>query len=469
MEDRQDTQKVREMIGRGAPRIVPRTASYHTSSSYDATRPDYVFWDRLRRGKKQDYLMGGLFADPITRQLASWVFGKGIVADVEADDNTAAALNDFFSDNIQTLIAAYKDSLGLGDAYLHIDITGDLTRISPDQVEAMVSPAGSLNVIGYRVTTQLDEALIKDEYASGMRTIITKRKVGETTEVYPLPGGVIPIIHIASGRGANELYGHPYVEALLRLMQRYDKVINKSLDGVEVMGNPLPTIEGVDDPQGQLDLMATATETYIDADGTQKTREVIDFSTLPFVIVGKGGSFSFTSPGTFTGDAEKMLGILFLLMLQHSGVPEWAWGGAIASSKASVDAQMPAFELLIELLRLELTPIFLTMCEKFLTMYSFVVPGLNPEAEIRLNYPPVRADDRAIRLQEVKFGRDESLLTRETALGQLNLVDDPSAEIAARDAEDAGMVDPIDAALANALKNDQMMDNHPANEAEGEA
>ncbi len=448
-----------EMIGRTGRAYA--ASSYFAHTTVDWTQVDYGFWDQLRRGKKADYDIGGLFARPISRTLAHWSLGKGITPEVEdASDDTETALQVFVQENLVTLIETTEDSLGLGDAYLVVNPDGTLTRVAPNQVEPLVEPAGSQNVVGYRITAKLETQTIVDEYRLTGRTVTVKEGGKETPTRYPNLIGLLPVIHWPCEREANELFGHPYYEQLLRLFGRYNRAINKALDGVEAMGNPLPVVNGAKNPEEILRMLSFGRTTpYIDQDGKEQVIPVVDFSQIPVAVLGEGASFDFAAPKPFTGDAGKMLEFLFLLMLQATGIPEWVWGGAIASSKASVDAQYPAFENLIDGLRLKLRGPLMETMRVYLATIALYTPRISPSASVVLKFGSVVAEDRKQKLEEIKAAREDAqgpLIRRETALRLLNLVDDPEAEVKAaqeeaderREAEQ----DPIDKALADALR-----------------
>jgi 2'-5' RNA ligase len=85
------------------------------------------------------------------------------------------------------------------------------------------------------------------------------------------------------------------------------------------------------------------TETRLLPNGETETNTYIEFSSKQVVYLGENGTFKYASPGQFTGDTMNILQIFFYLIIQHTEMPEFIWGGAIASSKASAEVQMPPF------------------------------------------------------------------------------------------------------------------------------
>ena len=431
----------------------------------DETIPDYEFYDRLRRGKAKGYTLGGLFAKRIERVIASWVLGGGVtvtLADDEAPDAAAeytnsaleafvAGLLDAGQDNSDAeqpltddddrtgsqLMATYKDALGLGDQYLIINADASLSMPSPDTVTVKRDPLNYRRVVSVAVQTRLDGHVITDEYRADGRTVTVKK--GErvlSTQQYQNLLGVIPVVHVAYDRSGNETYGHPIHEELRPLYDQYDDLIYKQLDGAKLLGNPLLTFAGMEDINAVINANDTAEDDqYYDKDGNLTNRKQLKIDSNAVLLIGKGGSASFTAPPVgFTEDTKTALKSLFLLLLDHTGIPEFIWGGEMGSARASSDTQMSQFVKDIEGWRLDAGGWIVRLCKLWLMTKALTDPQI-VVGRLALEWPPLVQEDKEIRLKYVELGRKESLLSDETALGLLDLVDDPAAEAEAARAE----------------------------------
>ena len=425
---------VAEIIGRTTSAYARPIAAARGSA--DWTRPDYAFWSRLRRGKEPGYEIGGLFAKRIAEIDAEWTLGRGVTLTTDNPDIDAQFVG-FVRDNLDTLMMWRKDASALGDAYLIVNGDGSLSAASAETVEIMTDPLDYKRVTGYRVTTRLEDATICDEYRLDGRTVTIEAKGQVQAFEFGNPLGMLPVVHLANDREGNEIYGHPIYEGLLRLMARYDDVLQKSLDGVEVMGRPIPVAEGLSDPALAQQQNSSRTETVYNEDGTAVQVPVVDFEDLTMLWLGEGGTFKFAAPGSFSADSVAMLQILFYLMLEHIGIPEWAWGGAISSSKASVDAQMPAFVRYLEGRRTQIQAALLKLADVWLAVQRLT--GVVAAVEISIEWPALEGRDDQQLMAKIKLARDQGLLTDETTLRLLELVDDPAAEVAA--AADAAQTD----------------------------
>lgn len=362
---------VSEIIGR---ETTPEKTLYVTSGLYsglrktvDETRADYAFWDKLRRGKLPGYRFGGLFCKPITEIIASYTLGDGIEVGLNIDEEnerveyTNALLQKLVDREHGTLLGVEVDRLALGDQWVFVNADGSLSIPSPDTVVAEYDPIDYRTLRAVTIRTRLEESDIEDRYTAEDRTVTVTWKAavdghqsGEKQQaVYKNLIGRIPAVHMPNDRAANETNGRPIYEGLLHLFSRYDDLLEKAVDGVELMGNPIPVFEGMENIRETVKANATSSPSeYIDRDGVTQERVEIRFDQQAALFVGKGGSFKFAAPPTgFSEDIRNVLKSLFLLMLDHTRIPEFLWGGAIASSKASAETQLPPFIQFIEMRR----------------------------------------------------------------------------------------------------------------------
>lgn len=430
-------EQVSELIGRISHRV--RFNYLRVRPTVDYTQTDYEWYDKFRRGQQPGYEIGGLFGEPMANIIASWSLGDGFNID-GGNQRTGEAIDEFLSEHLQTLVETAEDYLSLGDAYLIVNADGSLTRLSPEQVEIERDELDMHTVLSVTVRTQNESVEIEDIYTPAQRTVRIKRGNAEIEEqTFPNLIGRIPIVHFANDRGANETNGHPYFEALLTLFAEYDDAARKGLDGVKIMGNPVPVAEGLEDPEGAKELNATYTDTYTDREGNTQTEHVTELSPNEILYFGAGARFHFAAPGPFADNTVAMLKNLFYIMLQFAKIPEWVWGGAIASSMASVQAQAPAFVKFIGGRRRKLERPIKDLLEIYLTTLGLFRPGIAIETGLKIEWPELMPIDREILLKWVMWLEQRELITAETALRLADVVKDVQAEVEAaqQEAEDA--------------------------------
>jgi len=469
---RRPRQVVSEIIGRVSVRALVWRST--PTKTVDTTQTDYEFWDKLRRGKQAGYEFGALFCQPLVQIVSSHVWGDGPQlalaegagpdATPETDDRayTDALLARWVAQQSGMFLDVLQDDYALGDQYLIVNqADGTISIASPEAVEVERDPLDWRTIRKVTITTRTEDAEITDEYRTDGRTVtVTWQKAADghhagQKQVFQFQNliGRLPVVHWANDRGGNETNGRPIYEALLKLFSRYDDLIVKALDGAELMGNPLPTFEGMENINETIDVNATSEdETYTDTAGASVSRKMLAFDRLAAVFVGKGGRFDFKSPQRgFTEDIRNMLKSLFLLMLDYSRVPEFLWGGAIASSKASAETQMPPFAQYVTFKRGQLEGIgaddllgtaaeggLLELADVWLRVRALFDRRV-VVAPVACTWPEIMGEDEALQLEKIKYADGTGKLTAQTTLELLDLVDDAASEIkkAEKETEDA--------------------------------
>jgi hypothetical protein len=175
-------------------------------------------------------------------------------------------------------------------------------------------------------------------------------------------------------------------------------------------------------------------------DKTGETEEYIEFDSDQVVALPGEGEFKYAAPGQFAGDTEKLLGLLFYLIIQSSEVPEFVMGNAISSSKASAETQMPVFIQFIQKKRGEAEEWIRELCEIVLAMIGAVdlmarVENFSDDFEIE--WEDLTTEDGELTIKAIDFASTKGWITRETGLSRLPglKIKDVTAELRAADKE----------------------------------
>lgn len=469
---------VSEIIGRTTTPFsrIPNT----WRKTVDATVPEYAFWSSLARGKEPGYELGALFCKRIAEIDAEWMLGDGFTIDSDNPD-VDELVAEFVDDELDTLMTWRKDSSKLGDSYIIVNPDASLTLVSPDTAEIITDPLDYTTVIGYRFTTVLDAATVIDEYRLDGRTVTFQKmngtrlfgsdKVIESTSIqFENLIGMIPVIHLPNDRDTNEIYGHPMYEALLTLFGRYDDVLQKTADGVEIMGRPIPVAEGLEDPEEAMRINSTHTEPVTDADGNEQEVPVVDFEDLTMLWLGTGGSFRFASPNPFSEDSLNVLKMYFYLMSEHTGIPIWAWGVEVAGGIGgdSVSAQMPAFIRYLKGRRTQTQKAVKLLINIWLATKRLIEPVTQVD-KFKVLWPELEKQNGELELKKIAQASLDGLVTKETELRLLDLVDDPAAEVKAAQEEAKTAEEAMSAAVDAEIQrmNQQDQQNNPDNQSDG--
>lgn len=421
-----------------------RSATQRWRSSYRTpttnwTRSDYDYYNRLYRGQVKGLEVSALLLKPIISKLTSWTLG--VVPNWKTENETSQeALMDWWNDHHPDILRAWRDALKVGDSVLVINSDLSVTRLPPECVDPIVADDDYANVIGWRVTQVLEHPettqrmTVIDEYYVDRR--IHRVEVDGTMrseETYPNLLGRIPLVMIANQPDPGEFFGHAEAEALLPLLHKYGEVLEAAIEGNVLNGRPTPVLlfETVDDLE-KFDEENATIEVQELPDGTSQRVKTygIDLSQL---MVASGADFKYESPGQFTDDVAKLLEILFYLLLQHAEIPEFMFGNAIPSSKASADAQLAPFIEYIKARRGEMAGWLTEIAEIALGYLALVTPGVTAETPM-LQWEALDQDDGDLTLQTLQWAYMEGLIDRKTAL-QLAPVEIDNIDQVLNDAE----------------------------------
>lgn len=461
----------------------------------DSVAKDVVFWDSLRRGLAPGFEVSGpSFCLPATQTITSYVYGKGITAHlmetaVNAADarqrvNEAAIseangkplqnkrnavkssltalpkakpnpnnddrvawtnlqIQNMLKRNQAFLLAATVDLYCLGNQYIVINPDCTFSIASPETVTVEYSASDYRRPLRVIITTKTQTAKVQDTYTDTQRTVTIQYYDARGTQVHEYENliGRIPIVHWPNDRSANEIYGRPIYEAGLPIMWRYDNLINNIIEGVTLLGTPIPAFVGLDNPE-QTKQLNSEQYNYLDENGTQQTGWITRLDRQTGLYLGKGGDAKMLSTNVgFTKDSLDALRQLFLLWLNQTHIPELIWGGAINSSKASAETQMPPFIQYINFRRLmlegqgadpalgiEANGGLLELIDIWLRTYKLLNPNI-VVAPVHIEWPEVDIMNDQLRYMWGTYLSGTGKITDETTLRMSGYVKDPAAEV----------------------------------------
>jgi hypothetical protein len=407
----------RELIGAAKRYVIRFRGLWSTETQQDAAQPDYAYWDKARRGKAAGLEISGLLLKPLASKIASYVLGSE--PRWKCDDSTGQKrLNEWWSANHAQLLRTFEEALNLGDFYLVVNADLSVTLIPPHLVTPLVDERNFSKRIGWRIEqsfshpTDIGRTMtIINEYTAEKRveTIISDRQQA-TTRTYRNLIGRLPVIHIPNRKGTDEEFGRPEAEAVIPLLQKYGAIFDAAVKGNIRQGRPTPVIEEMGDKAAVdafFERYGKTVRRELD-DGTVEEYTVIDFDLDGLVALPGTSKFSYKSPASMIRDVEGLLGLLFYLYLQHTEIPEFVWGNAIASSKASAEAQMPPFIKWLEKRRGLIEMWMMEIARVVLAYHSVFETQINAQAKIGIQWQPLNEEDGNLVLNAVKYAHNET-------------------------------------------------------------
>lgn len=400
--------------------VTRRFRSTFRTPSHDWGRSDYSFWRKAYYCQSRGLEISGLFIKPLVNKIAGWTLGR---APIWKTGNAAgdAALQDWMAAHHAELVDALRGSLKQGDQFIIVNSDLSLAMPPPETVDPLVAEDDYSRIIGWRVTQVFAHPqtnarmVVTDEYYADRRVQRVEINSSLRREtVYPNLLGRVPVVLVANQTQDGETFGHAEAEALLEVLQRYGEIFEAAIEGNITQGRPTPVASFA--TQADLDKfweLYGENETQTLPDGATETTPRLDVD-LSQLLTLTGATFEYKAPGSFTQDTERLLGLMFYLILEHTELPEFVFGNAISSSKASTETQMPVFERFIELRRAQAARWLNETAEIVLGYLSLTTPGITA-ATPTLQWP-VLAQDKRLTLDTLVWALREGLLDDETAL-----------------------------------------------------
>lgn len=406
--------------------IVRRSIIRSTAPTFSWSRPNYTYWDNIYYCREPGFEVSGLFVKPIVSKIAAWVLGRQPIF-ICKNKNSQKYLADWWDLHHQEFLEAYREAVKQGDSFAVINSDLSVTLLPAAVVDPIVDPDNYSIRIGWRITqvfsdpnNSANKMTVVDEYYIDRRTVTTTFSDGRSrNEFYTNLIGIIPVIHIANSRKAGEEFGHPEAEALLDLLLRYGQTLEAAIEGNILQGRPTPVLKF----KTIQDLNAFwrrygSKETLTRPDGTVKEVETLTIDMSDLLTVS-AADFSYESPGTFAEDTERLLGLMFYLILEHIELPEFVLGNAIEGSKASAETQMPIFEIFIRMRQKDCAP-WIRQVSNVVQAYNVILkPGTEKE-EATLQWPKLSQNGRLVK-ESVEWAFDKNLIDDRTSLMLLPL------------------------------------------------
>jgi len=107
---------------------------------------------------------------------------------------------------------------------------------------------------------------------------------------------------------------------------------------------------------------------------------------------------------------------LFYLLLEHTQLPEFIFGNAISSSKASAETQMPVFIEYIKMRRSEMSMWLNEIAQVVAVYLSLVSPDLVTQEQPGIQWEQLDHEDGSLTLETIKWAFLEGLIDDKVAL-----------------------------------------------------
>jgi hypothetical protein len=424
---------LREIIG-GQQRLIRRTTEVNSlvTRTRDSGVGDYAFWDKARHGKARGLEISGLLLKPLGSKVASWTMGTAPTFEIEDNPEAAELLNQWWLRQHPIILQAFEDSVDLGDFFLVVNGDLSLTPMPPHVIKPMVTPTDYATIAGWMIEdiyTHPTEAerqmkIVEQYLPEGRRRRVYINSILISDEYFPNLIGEVPVIHIPNNVASDEIFGRPEGEALVPMLQRYGELLDAAMTGSKRQGRPTPVIENMGSAQEVKAFWDQYSKQVVRTlpDGTTQTEQEIVWDADKLMTLSGTARFEYKSPSPFTGDTERLLGLLFYLYIQHSELPEWVLGNAIASSRASAETQVEPLVKFIEKKRSAALKWMLQLARVALGYIGLFEPAARrailSDAEITVRWDNLTNENQALTLQALQWLYENNLIDDELALAK---------------------------------------------------
>ncbi len=359
------------------------SVSLFGASTYqlDTSKVDYEKTKGLYYNTEKDYKLGAAFAKPVIDIMVGFC---GLPAVTSVDENAQAFLNDYIEENGSRFTSIIKNFFRDGDVYVRMyNLKEEDEALYPEKYASiknyLIAPAWVTTVkdkddveeyiiktpikyqdeegktIDYTVIETITPTTIKKMYKG------TNIPAGKVDEEYSNEWGFIPIVHFKNSEEADEVNGRSELENIEPFMRAYHDILLQSMQANKLHSVPKIKLK-LENIAGFLKRNFTETELAAAKNGGH-----LKFQ-KDIYLLNTDEDMGFVEVKSATGDSKALLKLLFYCIVDASQTPEFAFGTAVSSSKASVGEQLVPLERKINMKRKTLEVYFQQMFRILLAM-----------------------------------------------------------------------------------------------------
>lgn len=382
----------------------------------NVSKTNYQLTKELYYNTNEDYYLGAGLLKPIIDTTVGFI---GIPSWKSNDESAQSLLDDFRRRNKDEIQKIISHCLRDADCYVRLsrkehpyaqlytnggkDIIIEV--LTPESVTRVLD-TDTGNPIGFRVTTSVEYT---DKNGDDREYIIVETILPDKIETYfdgndvPLQykefdeqhprqernkWGFVNIIHFRNDAEPAELYGHSEIEAALPYIKAYHDVMSNSMINNKLHSAPKMIMNVADVTEFlninfgiDVESLAEGESANINLQGTE------------ILITGNADDTIELSQATSTmTDSSKLLDYLFMSLVDVTQTPEFVFGNAVNSAKASVKEQMTPMIKKVAKKRDMFEPDFILLARMYLYMYnasSFIEGTVIEDYDTDVTWPAV--------------------------------------------------------------------------------
>jgi hypothetical protein len=358
------------------------TGPLTTQYRLDSSRVDYRLARALYYNTDDRYKLGASFARPVINTTAGFM---GVPHFSHGDPETNMELEITFDKWSSKMIRINRNTLRDGDVFARIVRTNgrfdtqevfDMQLVPPEWVTPIPDPlnGGYMEVI---IKTPMEDrdrdGSLRHSYSvvevitptareitiEGSAPFDIKEKLQGT---YENPWGFIPIVHFKNEAEDYQLFGSSDLEPIEPFMKAYHDVMLFSVQGAKLFSRP------------KVKMKLQDVQKFIEDNFSREEieRGKIKFDNKEIFFMQQGDDIEFITADQGLEGITTLLKFLFFNIVDASETPEFAFGTAVQSSKASVSEQMVPLVRKIRRKRAMFEEPYIELASMYLAMWSKV-------------------------------------------------------------------------------------------------
>lgn len=355
---------------------------FFTPYQLDSSRVDYALARALYRNTDDRYKLGAGFARPVINTTAGFM---GVPHFSHPDPDADNALEDVMVRWTGKLLRVNRNALRDGDVFVRL-VRGpdrldprmqnfDLVLVPPEWVTPVPDVlAGGWRELVIRHPVKITDAdgrlvtqyTVVETITAGSRTVEANAAappdVRAQNRTEPNPWGFIPVVHFKNEAEENQLYGASDLEPIEPFMRAYHDTMMFAVQGSKLFSRP------------KVKFRLANVQTFLQNNFSE---EQIRSGKLPFgerdiYLLQEGDDAAFITADSGIQGITALLELIFYCIVDVSETPEFAFGTAVQSSKASVSEQMVPLARKIRRKRGQFEEYYGELASMYLAMWSRV-------------------------------------------------------------------------------------------------
>lgn len=359
---------------------------YSTPYRLDSSKVDYSLARELYRNINDKYKLGAGFAKPIINTTAGFMGAPSFTHQnkvAEADK----ALEEHMDRWTGKILRTNRNMLRDGDVYARIiqqpsrfnlkEESFDLTLVPPEWVTPIPDPiTGSLMEVAISYPIRKLDKDGREEFTYTLIERITAKTrefefdgkaPQEAKDRYQKdaganPWGFIPIVHFRNEAEEHQVYGCSELESVEPFMKAYHDTMLHAVQGSRMFSRPKASFA--------LKSVDKFLRDNFSADEIRSKK--LKFADKEIYLMQEGDKAGFITAESGSAGITTLLEFIFYCIVDVSETPEFAFGTAVASSKASVSEQMTPLAKKIQRKRGMAEEPYGELASMFLAMWSQV-------------------------------------------------------------------------------------------------